>query len=108
MDECRAYLAGQRTLAQIRPALREMRENAAKTEGAVRQATACAVITTPTNSLGFLLYLAAARAYAQAGLEQKQEVYDAPAQRERARALVSLRAASAENEPTPAKIDWNC
>ena len=71
-------------------------------------AVACAVAQTPTNALGFLFYGAAAAAYDQLGLAQKQDSYDQAATQELAEALQSLQECAAEHEENPAKIDWNC
>ena len=111
---CEAYFAGEMKLAELKSALKAAREGAAKVEHPTAQAaaravaTACAVITTPTNALGYLFYGAAAFAYCEAGLEETIETYEALASQELERALDSLRAVAVEHEPNPAKIDWNC
>lgn len=70
--------------------------------------TACAVIRTPTNSLGFLFYGAAASAYNQVGVNADADTYARLAEAELLLALESLKAAAIPDEPNPAKIDWNC
>ena len=70
MDGCRNHLTGQLSLKELKPLLREAAAAARATDGTVEQtapATACAVIQTPTNALGYLFYGAAAIAYSQAG-----------------------------------------
>ena len=71
-------------------------------------AVACASVRTPTNTLGFLFYGAAAAAYDQLGLAQKQDSYDQAATQELAMALQSLQERAVEHEENPVKIDWNC
>lgn len=71
-------------------------------------ATACAAIRTPTNALGFAFYGAAARAYSELGTNAPAAGYDALAEREFAELYALLEKAAVENEPNPAKIDWNC
>ena len=112
---CQEYLKGNKTLAQLRPALKDAAE-AAKAATASPQAqaaaravsVACSSVRTPTNSLGFLFYGAAAVSYAQAGLSQSSETYDRLASAELTKALASLKAVSVADEPNPAKINWNC
>ncbi len=70
-------------------------------------ATACAVIQTPTNALGYLFYGAAAAAYSKAGTEDASR-WDNLARAELEQALEELRAVSVPDEPNPAKINWNC
>ena len=70
-------------------------------------ATACAVIQTPTNALGYLFYGAAAAAYSKAGTEDASR-WDDLARAELEQALEELRAVSVPDEPNPAKINWNC
>ena len=107
-------LAGTEKLAQIRPRLKEARDAAKDTadpitEAAVRAiGTACAVLTTPTNGLGFVFYAAAALAYTRLGTEASAAEYDAAAETVFRDALGALKAVSVENEPNPAKLRWNC
>ena len=112
---CREHLAGGRTLAALKPLLREGAQAARELEGhpvaqaaARAVATACAAVQTPTNALGFLFYGAAAAAYHQAGTAQPAEVYDHLAALELRRALRSLEAAALPDEPNPVKVNWNC
>ena len=109
------YLRGQLSLAKIKPQLKAASQAAAAIkdqpmeQAAARAiAVACAVAQTPTNALGFLFYGAAAAAYDQLGLAQKQDSYDQAATQELAMALQSLQECAVEHEENPVKIDWNC
>lgn len=112
---CEKHLAGEMALKDLKPLLKEARvisqseEHGPIAQAAARAvATACAVISTPTNALGYLFYGAAAAAYDTAGLEEQPEVYDALATKEMLKALEDLQEKAVENEPKPAKIKWNC
>ncbi|MBQ8642471.1 MAG: hypothetical protein IJ480_09675 [Clostridia bacterium] len=111
MESC---LAGLEKPAQIKPRLKAAREAAGDTadpvsEAAVRAVgTACAVLTTATNALGFVFYAAAALAYHRLGTEASAGEYDAAASAVFREALETLTALSAADEPNPAKIRWNC
>ncbi len=112
---CESYLRGELTLAQLRPVLTDVGQLARDASlGPVAQAaaravsTACAAVRTPTNTLGFLFYGAAAAAYDEAGLDQPAARYDELALLEWTRAYDSLRAAAVTDEPHPVKIKWNC
>lgn len=113
VEGCRKHLTGQLSLKELKPLLREASAAARDTEGAVEQAaarataTACAVIQTPTNALGYLFYGAAAAAYSKAGTEDASR-WDDLARAELEQALEELRAVSVPDEPNPAKINWNC
>lgn len=111
---CRRHLAGEIRLADLKPTLKAAREYAAAVEHPTAQAaaraiaTACAVVQTPTNALGFLFYAAAAVAYDEAGLDASAERYDALAEDVLADALAALRAAAVADEPAPVKVNWGC
>lgn len=110
----REVLDGIKKLKDIKPLLREAAQIAKETEHPAAQAAAravavaCAVIQTPTNSLGFTFYGAAAVIYDKVGLEEKPEVYDAMAPEEFKKILESLQKAAVTDEPNPVKIKWNC
>ena len=70
--------------------------------------TACGVIQTPTNALGFVFYGAAAAAYDALGLSAAAADYDTFAAAEFEALAASLRAVSVPDEVRPAKINWNC
>ena len=112
---CESFLVGGYKLAEVKPFLKAATQIGRDTEGnAVAQAaaravaTACAAIQTPTSSLGFLFYGAAAVAYSKAGLAQAAEVYDVLAAQELRRALDALRETAIAEEGNPVKINWNC
>lgn len=75
--------------------------------GSPATATACAVIQTPTNALGYLFYGAAA-AYSKGRGTEDASRWDNLARAELEQALEELRAVSVPDEPNPAKINWNC
>lgn len=112
--KCRSYMAGEMKLSQLKPFLSEARKLASATKGDVAQAAAravsaaCASTQTPTNAFGFLMYSAAAGAYADLGIDCPQPEYDAYAQKQMENALASLKSVAVENEPNPVKVDWHC
>ncbi len=114
ISACRNYNSGGMKLAELKPIIAEGRKISSAVKGDVRQAaaralaTACATAVTPTNSFGFLMYAAAAKAYHKLGTDKPQAEYDAFAAEEMINALESLRAVSVENEPEPVKVNWNC
>lgn len=112
---CEKHLAGELLLKELKPVIKEAQLLARDAEGnpvaqaaARAVATACAVINTPTNALGYLFYGAAAVAYDTAGLEEGAEVYDALASAEMKKAWKDLEEKAVPDEPKPAKIKWNC
>lgn len=70
--------------------------------------TACGVWRTPSNSLGYVFYGAAAFAYSQAGVDAAPAVHDALADQELHRLLAALESISVAHEAHPVKINWNC
>ena len=114
VNGAKQWLAGEISPKDVKPLLKSARDcvkavSDPVSEAAVRGvSTACAVITTPTNALGFVFYAAAAIAYDRVGLEETAAVYDSIAAEVFTHALETLRAVSVENEPNPAKIDWSC
>lgn len=98
----------------LKLAIAEARKRAAAEKDETAQAamraisTACAVMNTPTNALGFAFYAAAAHAYETAGLMESAEVYDALARKKIGALLTLLEEMSVPNEANPAKIDWGC
>ena len=101
-------------LKVVKPALRAATAAAREADDPVSQAaaraisTACAVVQTPTNALGFTFYAAAAAAYHQAGLEAAPAEYDALGDAAFAALYQSLQAAAVPDEPHPVKVDWGC
>ena len=96
-------------LNECHAAARELDGNPAAQAAARTCGQAAACFHIPTHSLGLAFYGAAAIAYDRAGLNEKpEEVYDLIAAEECARMEAALRAIAVENEPNPAKINWNC
>lgn len=111
----RSYLNGEKKLTELKVILRdgrkiagEIEDNPAAQAAARAISTACAVVQTPTNALGFTFYTAAAVVYDRAGLEEKPDVYDAMASEELRNMRESLEAAAVPDEKHPAKISWGC
>ncbi|MGI5958530.1 MAG: putative immunity protein [Massiliimalia sp.] len=107
-------LSGERKLGEIKPQLREAREKAKLTQDPIAQAaargiaTACAVLQTPTNSLGFCFYGAAAVIYHREGIQLSPDQYDQLAKKEFTAILDSLKKKSLAQESNPVKVNWNC
>lgn len=89
-------------------AARELSEDPVIQAAARAISTACAVMQTPGNALGFAFYGAAVSAYSKSGLKETEEVYDRLATEELERILESLKAAAVEGEEKPVKVKWNC
>lgn len=112
----RDCLRGDLPMADLRARLREARTVAkdAESSGAAAQAaaravtTACAVLSTPSNALGFTFYGAAAAAYSIAGEDASGAEYDQLGAAELQKLEDSLKAAMIPDEPDPVKINWNC
>lgn len=111
----RDFLAGRRPIKEVKPFLKNANEiarncgEAPAAQAAARAvATACAVIQTPTNALGYTFYGVAAVVYDREGLDKTPEFYDAQAAEEFKNILASLRAAAVPDEADPVKIQWNC
>lgn len=111
----RDCLIGQKKTADLKEKLAAALQAAREAEGfpaaqaaARAVSTACAVIRTPTNALGFVFYGAAAVAYDKAGTDQSGEVYDALATQEFRELIESLEKVMVPDEKKPAKINWNC
>ena len=114
-DMVEQYLRKEIKLTELKPALadarkaaQELEENPTVQAAARAVATACAVITTSTNALGFTLYGMAAYAYDTVGLQEDVATYDMFAAKEQERILCSLRSVAVEKESNPVKVDWNC
>ena len=114
LDAVQKHLDGQLAVRELRPILKSAREYAASLSEPVSLAaaraiaTAAAVILTPTNALGFLFYLCAARAYALYGTDRDDMFYDRFARDEFLRAQEALLAVSVQDEPNKARIQWTC
>lgn len=111
---CGEYLAGDRSLKELKPFLKAAALAAREETDPVIQAAsravavACAVAQTPTNALGFLFYGAAATAYHTLGLDKTQAEYEDAAAAEFTLAYGALEAIAVPQEPSPAKINWGC
>ena len=116
MNAARLWLAGEIKLPQAKgvilnechAAAREAEDFPAAQAAARACGQAASVIHTPTHSLGLYFYGAAAKAYDQLGTQARTEEYNAFAIEECIRMEDALRAIAVENEPKPAKINWNC
>jgi len=95
-------------LNECHAAAREVAASPATQAAARACGQAASVIHAPTHSLGLYFYGSAAKAYDQLGLDASQEAYDAFAREECARLEAALREIAVEDEPNPAKLNWNC
>jgi len=95
-------------LHECHAAARELDDNPAAQAAARACGQASACFHTLTHSLGLAFYGTAAIAYDRVGLDETPEVYDQIAAEECAKMEAALRAVAMENEPNPAKINWNC
>lgn len=115
LDASMNYIQGYLKLADAKKLVREAQAAGKEAEGnpvAQAAARACAqaaaTITTITNSLAVAFYGAAAIAYDRVGLEESSEIYDQIAAKVCAKYEAELHEIAVENEPNPAKINWNC
>ena len=69
---------------------------------------AASAIHSATHSLGLALYGALSVAYDRIGVESSWEELLRVAAEECGKMEAALRAVAVENEPNPAKINWNC
>lgn len=95
-------------LNECHAAARELDNNPAAQAAARACGQAAACFHTPTHSLGLAFYGAAAIAYDRVGINESNELYDEIAAAECAKMEAALKLISVENEPNPAKINWNC
>lgn len=115
LDAARDWLDGKikfpiakKMILDAHAAAREAEANPSAQAAARAIGQAAASIHTPTHSLGLAFYGAAAVAYDRVGIDEKPEVYEKIAAEECAKIEAALRAVAVENEPNPAKINWNC
>lgn len=116
IDAARDWFEGRKKLPEVKniilnechAAARELDGDPAAQAAARACGQAAACFHTPTHSLGLAFYGAAAIAYDRVGVNEKPEVYDQIAAEECAKMEAALRAVLVENEPNPAKINWNC
>jgi len=84
-------------------------DNAPAAQAAARTCgQAAATIHAPTHSLGLALYGALAIAYDKLGVDADWDALVSYAAQECGKMEAALRAVAVENEPNPAKINWNC
>lgn len=115
LSASKEYLNGTKKLNEVKPLVKEaniiarnIEENPVAQAACRAIATACGTISTPTNSLGFTFYGAAAIVYDQHGLSESSKVYDELASKELKNMLEALQKVAIPNEQNPAKIKWNC
>lgn len=113
--ECtRAYLDGNMSLKEMKPMFKEATTISKEIKDPTAQAaskaliTACKTIQTPTGSLGYVFYLAAAIAYDSLGKDQAAEVYDHQAQEIFAMLEEKLEQRKVQDEKNPIHVNWNC
>ncbi|MCL2671632.1 MAG: hypothetical protein FWF10_06320 [Clostridiales bacterium] len=87
---------------------RELGDNPIAQAAARACGQACSSVHVPTHALAFCFYAAAALAYDRVGLDETPEVYNRLAAEECAKMETALRAVAVEDEPNPAKYNWNC
>ena len=116
VNAARGYLEGKVKFPVVKNTiLNECHAAAREAEGtpaAQAAARACgqaaATIHTPTHSIGLALYGALAAAYDRLGIDAAWEALLPAAAEECAAMEAALRAVAVENEPNPAKLNWNC
>jgi len=95
-------------LNECHAAAREADKNPEAQAAARTCGQAAATIHAPTHSLGLALYGALAVAYDTLGIDAPWDKLLEIAAEECGRMEAALRDISIENEPNPAKINWNC
>jgi hypothetical protein len=100
--------AAKKLILDAHAAARQAESNPAAQAAARAAGQSAATIHTPTHSLGLVFYGTAAIAYDRVGVNEKAEVYEQIAAEECAKMEIALHAMAVENEPNPAKINWNC
>lgn len=116
INAAHAWFDGKKKLPEVKDiilnschaAAREAENNPAAQAAARACGQASACLHTPTHSLGLAFYGSAAIAYDRVGTNESAEVYDKIAAEECANMEAALRVIAVENEPNPAKINWNC
>ena len=115
INQIKLYLNSELKLKDIKPVLKDLRElakdidNNVVIQAALRTiATACAVVTTPTNALGFTFYALATLIYDEYGLTCDSTFYDIKASEYYQDILKSLEEVAVSHEENPVKVNWNC
>lgn len=109
------WLKGSIKLTEAKKFIKEAQIAAKEAEGnPAAQAAARTIVATTTtintitSCLGLAFYGSAAIAYSSLGIEEKSDIYDKIAAEECKKMEEALRKISIEDEPNPAKINWNC
>lgn len=109
------WLKGSIKLTEAKKFIKEAQIAAKEAEGnPAAQAAARTIVTTTTtintitSCLGLAFYGSAAIAYSSLGIEEKSDIYDKIAAEECKKMEEALSKISIEDEPNPAKINWNC
>ena len=116
LTAAREWLCGNMKLPEVKKiilnechaAARELDTNPTAQAAARTCGQAAASIHAPTHSLGLALYGALAVAYDKLGVNTEWDTLLSTAAIECANMEAALRAVAIENEPNPAKINWNC
>lgn len=116
LDASRRWFEGKAKLPEVKniilnechAAARELDDNPVAQAAARACGQAAACFHTPTHSLGLAFYGSAAIAYDKYGLKENAETYDRIAAEECKKMEDALRMIAVEDEPNPAKINWNC
>ena len=115
LHAAREWMSGTIKLPEAKSAILECHSAAREAEGnPAAQASArtigqCAsTIHSARHCIGLAFYGAIAVAYDRLGTDASWEQIERYAAEECGRMEAALRAASVENEPDPAKIDWKC
>jgi len=95
-------------LNECHAAARELDSNPTAQAAARAVGQGSAVVHTLTHSLGLFFYAAAAVAYDRVGLDATDEAYTEIAEEVCLDYTMALRAIAVEDEPSPAKLKWNC
>jgi hypothetical protein len=115
LETAAAFISGRVKLSEVKVCINETRQSAKDCgKNLVAEISARCIATvvssvhTPTGSLSLALYGAMAIAYKNLGLDKTEAEYEAYAAAECGKMEAALRAVAVENEPNPAKINWNC
>ena len=116
INAAREYIAGKAKFTVVKNiilnechgAARELEDNPAAQAAARGVGQGTAVVHTLTHSLGLYFYAAAAVAYDRIGLEATAQEYAVVAEEVCLDYTQALRAVAVEDEPSPAKLKWNC
>ena len=116
LTAAREWLSGNMKLPEVKKiilnechaAARELDSNPTAQAAARTCGQAASCIHAPTHSLGLAFYGALAVAYDKLGIDAEWDSLLSAAAEECTNMETALRAVAIENEPNPAKINWNC